>query len=302
MLYAGIDIGATKIAVGAVDEAGHVRRRLMASTPHGSELILDTAAHLVRELGEPAAVGVGAPGVIDAASGRVLSATDTIPGWGGVDVAGGLRTRIGAPVVVDNDVRAMAYGEATLGAAQEFQDVLFVSVGTGIGGALLRGGELLHGPHGTAGELAHLYVGRQGASRVCSCGRPDHLEAVASGPAIAARYTERAGAGPHTLQDVAELMRDGDPSALAVIRDSAELAGRALAGFVVALDVQALVVGGGVAQIGEAWLGPLREALHRDVLPVQRELPVLAARLGLDAAVAGAGLLAVRALREVAVQ
>jgi glucokinase len=271
-LYVGVDIGGTKIAAGLVDAGGRLRRTQRTGTPPvgGGQAVLDAVVELVSRVcgaARPAGIGVGAPGVIDPVTGAVISATEVLPGWAGTPVRDVLQTRTGLPVTVDNDVRVMALGEVRAGAATGFGEVLFVSVGTGIGGALACHGHVRRGNHGTAGEIAHLVAGETG--RVpCGCGALDHLEAVASGAALAA--ARRPDAVPH----------------------AATVLGRVLAGLVTALDVDAVVVGGGVAQIGVAFLDPLAAALHAGVLPPLRDLPVLPAALGADAPLVGAALLA----------
>ncbi|GAB2828168.1 ROK family protein [Actinocorallia aurea] len=293
VLRLGIDVGGTKTAVGAVDGSGRVVARAERPTPRsGGSDVLDAAALLAAKVagGEPvSAVGVGVPGVV--AGGAVVSATDTLPGWAGTDVRAGLADRLGVPVAVDNDVRVMALGEAVLGAARDADAALFVSVGTGVGGAFTRGGRPRRGPHGTAGEIAHLLVPAEGAL-ACGCGRRDHLEAVASGPAIAASYRRRTGGGPVALTEVADLLRAGDPDALEAVASAARLLGRALAGLLAAVDADLVVVGGGVARIGAPFLGPLAEALRAEALPPLRGVPVVAAALGTDAPLVGAALLA----------
>ncbi|MEV5829145.1 ROK family protein [Spirillospora sp. NPDC052242] len=209
-------------------------------------------------------LGVGAPGVVDPASGRVVSATDVLPGWSGTPVREALADLTGLPVAVANDVRAMGLGEARRGAGAGFHRVLHVSVGTGVGGALTTGGRLDHGAHGTAGELAHLLVPERGPVP-CGCGRRDHLEAAVSGPAIAAT---------------------GDPGR------AGTLLGRALAGVLAVLDPDAVVIGGGVAQLGAPFLDAVAAAFRAEALPPLRATPILPAALGTDAPLTGAALLA----------
>lgn len=272
--YIGVDIGGTKTAAGLVDRTGRLLRCERVATPSGGGGVLDAVASLVHRVGagvEVAGIGVGAPGVIDPATGVVVSATNVLPGWSGTPVLAGLAARTGLPVTVDNDVRMMAQGEVRAGAARDSDTVLFVSVGTGIGGALVCGGRPRRGSHGTAGDIAHLLAGETGPVR-CGCGADDHVEAVASGPAIAA--AARPGALSH----------------------AGTVLGRALAGLVSALDVDAVVVGGGVAQAGAALLEPFAAALHAEVLPPLRDLPVLGAALGTDAPLVGAALLAAEAV------
>ncbi len=194
-----------------------------------------------------AGIGVGAPGIIDRVRGRVVFASDILSGWSGAEVRGELEAHSGLPVTVDNDVRAMAHGENMIGAGRGRTSALFVSIGTGIGGALTVGGQLYHGAHGTAGELAHLLVPVSGAIG-CGCGRTDHLEAVASGPAMAAEYAARAGVPTQPLQAVVALMHSGDPIARAVVSDAGTLLGRVLAGVATAFDPEVIVIGGGAAR------------------------------------------------------
>lgn len=293
--YAGLDIGGTKIAAALVDGRGRLLRSLREPTPSGGiDAVLTVAAGLVERLADDTvvdAVGVGAPGVVDLNTGSVRSATNVLAGWAGAEVGLGLQDRTGLPVVVDNDVRAMAYGEAELGAGQGFEDVLYVSVGTGIGGAITRGGRLVYGAHDTAGAIAHLLVPAAGAWQ-CGCGRHDHLEALVSGPAIAAAYARESGVAGTPLPDIMKAMRAGDGVAAATLRDAAGLLGRALAGLLAAIDVHAVVVGGGVAQVGTDFLDPLRTALRAEALPTLCDVPVMAAQLGTDAPLIGAALLA----------
>ncbi|MFI0356987.1 ROK family protein [Actinomadura sp. 9N407] len=276
--YAALDIGGTKIAAALVNGNGTVLHRARTATPRGGgtadgaaggAAVLAAAARLLDDLGDDAveALGVGAPGVIGPA-GQVVSATDVLPGWAGTPVRETLADLTGLPVTVVNDVRAMAYGEAHAGAGAGFHRVLHISIGTGVGGALTTAGRLENGAHGTAGELAHLLVPERGPVP-CGCGRRDHLEAVASGPAIAAT---------------------GDPG------HAAALLGRALAGLLAVLDPDAVVIGGGVAQIGAPFLDAVTAAFRDEALPPLRATPILPAALGTDAPLVGAALLAKTAL------
>ncbi|TDD63369.1 ROK family protein [Actinomadura darangshiensis] len=260
-------MGGTKIAAALVDRDGTIQRRGRVPTPAGGgEAVLSAAARLLEGFGDSAvrALGVGAPGVVDPESGQVVAATDVLPGWAGTRVREVLAERTGLPVVVVNDVRAMAYGEAQAGAGAGHHRVLHVSVGTGVGGALTTDGRLEHGAHGTAGEIAHLLVSERGPVP-CGCGRYDHLEAVVSGPAI-----EAAGDAAH----------------------AGRVLGRALAGLLAVLDPDAVVVGGGVAQIGAPFLDAVTAAFRADALPPLRATPIVPARLGTDAPLVGAAMLA----------
>lgn len=277
----GVDIGGTKIAAGLLDDNGELHATTSAPTPvDGAGAVVAQVVTLIDELGgAPTAIGVGAPGLIDPVRGIVESATELVHGWQGARIGPELSRLTGLPVTVDNDVRMFAYAEATIGAGQPFARVLYASVGTGVGGALTENGALVRGAHHSAGEISHLLVPERGPIP-CGCGHFDHLEAVVSGPAIAA------AAGEATVPAAVER------GARAAITHAATILGRALAGFVTAIDVDAVVIGGGVARIGADFLGPVADALRAEVRPPGRPMPVLPAALGPHAPVIGAALLA----------
>ena len=290
----GIDIGGTKIAAAVVASTGTVLARGSVTTPRtGAIDVLAAAAGLVREVtggSAPCALGVGSPGVIDPASGTVWSASAVLPGWAGAQVVSELERRCHCPVGVDNDVRMMALGEATHGAGRGYADALYVSVGTGVGGAIWRAGRVWRGPHSTAGEIAHLLVPVDGAIP-CGCGRRDHVESAASGPAIEAAYAVRTGCR-RDLREIAARIEGGDSAAAGVVEQAAGVLGRALAGFVSAIDVEAVIVGGGVSLIGDSFLAPLRRALSGEVLAPLQGISVCHAELGADAPLIGAAMFA----------
>lgn len=300
-LLVGVDIGGTKVAAATVTAGGVIRRRQVRPTPRsGAAAVLQVVAELISSLeldGRADAIGVAAPGVVDARTGTVLSATDVLPGWAGAEVGTDLRKLVGRPVAVDNDVRTMALGELHDGAGAGARDALFVSVGTGIGGALALDGRLRHGSAWVAGELAHLLVPDAGGV-ACGCGRTDHLESVASGPAIARAYACATGR-ELALPAIVARMHGGDRLARDAVIGAATVLGRALAGLASALDVQRVVVGGGVATIGAAYLQPLAAALRAEVLPPLQRIEVAAAALGTDAPLLGAARLAAAALHAV---
>ncbi|GGM80031.1 ROK family protein [Dactylosporangium sucinum] len=297
--WIAVDIGGTKIAAGLVDDADRILRRTRVATPAGTPAVLAAVAGLVDDLRRHAdrlgvtvrAAGVGAPGVIDPATGAVRSATDILPGWAGTPLGDELRHRTGLPLAVANDVRVAAIGTARDPAVAPHREVLHVSIGTGVGGALLRHGAAWSGPHASSGELAHLLVPARGAMP-CGCGRHDHLEAVVAGPAIAAAYAEHTGGGVLPLTEVAARMRAGDRVADAVIRAAGQLLGRALAGLVAAVDVDAVTLGGGVALNIAEFTDTAREALRAEALPPLRSVPVLVPAAGVDVALLGAARLA----------
>ncbi|GAA4715192.1 glucokinase [Promicromonospora umidemergens] len=299
----GVDLGGTKIAAATVSASGEVGTVRTVPTPAsaGPDAVLDAVAALVRTVLADAgaalgAVGIGTAGVVDVASGTIVSATDTFPGWPGTSVAGGVRDRLTArgtapgsvPVFVENDVDAHAAGESWRGAAAGARSVLLVAVGTGVGGAVVLDGRPLRGAHHLAGELGHMPVpGAEGLP--CTCGRPGHLEAVAAGPAIHRRYLALGGdPAVRDTRDVVARARRADPLADRVVRESATALGRAIAGVVTVLDPEIVVVGGGVAGSGAPWWPALELSLRAEVVDVLAGLPLRRAELGGAAAIIGA--------------
>ncbi|MET8200796.1 ROK family protein [Micromonospora taraxaci] len=298
-VVAALDIGGTKTAAAIVTRDGRVVDRLTAATPGraGATAILDTAADLVHRLraevagAHVGALGVGSAGVIDHRTGRVLSATDALAGWAGTDVSGRLREQLGVPVSVINDVHAHALGEARYGIAAGYETTLFIAVGTGIGASFVVDGAVLTGAHSTAGHAGHQpspYAGRL----PCTCGGQGHLEAIASGPGLTQEYVRRTGQPVDDLRSVAARAADGDVTAREVVLLGGAAVGSAVGGLVNMLDPGAVVIGGGVAGLGDHWWQALRDAVRRETLPSLDDVPVLASTLGSDAPLLGAAALA----------
>ncbi|MCX2731470.1 ROK family protein [Saccharopolyspora sp. NFXS83] len=289
----GVDIGGTGIAAALVTADGRITARSSLPTPaaEGAGAVLDAVSAAVGELGAPfAAAGVGSAGVIDRASGRVRSATDSLAGWAGTDLRGELAARLGVPVTVDNDVHAHALGELWTGAAAGKRHVLFVAVGTGIGGSLIIDGRPHHGAHAVAGHVGHLPV-PAAAGKPCPCGGSGHAEGVGSGPALLAEYLERGGSAT-TLPEVAALAESGDALASDVLTRGATATGQLLGGLVNAVDPELVLVGGGVSSCGPVWWSAVRAAVAAEALPAVRDVPVVTGGLGSDAAVLGAARMA----------
>ncbi|MGV8977186.1 MAG: ROK family protein [Cellulomonas sp.] len=303
-----VDLGGTKTAAALVDHDGVILAR--ASTPtaarSGGEAILDATAELVAGLvvaaaragREVAAVGVGSAGVIDAASGLVVSATDAILGWAGTDLAGGLAARFGLDVAVDNDVHAHAIGESWLGACAGRSSALLVAAGTGIGGSHLIDGRPHHGARSVAGHVGHVTV-PEAVGVLCSCGRVGHVEAVASGPGLLALYRASGGSTEAVdARDVVARAGTGDDVAVRSVLTAATALGRSVGGLVNVLDPEVVVIGGGLAGAGAAWWAAMERALRDELIAPLVGLPVLPALLGTDAALVGAARLALDLLAD----
>ncbi|MDI1463455.1 ROK family protein [Catellatospora sp. KI3] len=295
---AAIDIGGTKTAVGLVRD-GVVVARTTAPTParDGGRAILGHAAGLLAALCtdtglRPVGLGAGVPGIVDA-TGRVRSATDSLHGWDGTDVAATLTDLTGLPCRIANDVHAFVLGEAAYGAGAGRTDIVGITVGTGIGGGVVSGGHLVTGVSGAAGHVGHLPV-PEAAGLACPCGGTGHVEAVAAGPAVTAAYRRRTTHQVTTMQQVVAAADNGDVDALAVLFDAGQALGTAIGALINTLDPQIVVVGGGAAV--PAVLRAAAHAAAAAAMPVLADVPVVAATAA-DASLLGASVLAEQAHR-----
>lgn len=291
ILFVGVDIGGTTTQVVLCDEDLTVLDRAEMATPAaaGGQAMIDTALGVLAPLlrrtpGRPAAAGVGAAGVVDSAAGRILVASDSFSGWSGFPVTAAVEDALGVPVFLDNDVNAFLRGEVASGAVQGEPDVLGIALGTGVGGALWAGGRLFAGPHGAAGEIGHI----PGFGDLpCTCGRRGHLETLASGRSIGARYADRTGRRL-TAREVADAATYGDEDALAVYRAAGAGLARAVLITAGLVDITTVVLGGGVSH---AWhlLEPAIQAQLAAEPPVSGyPIHLVRARLGADAVPVGA--------------
>jgi len=286
----GVDIGGSKISAGLVTSTGEILRRRSVATPATPSAILAEVKRLCHELiagfqGEIVAIGVGSAGMVDSKSGQVIHANDNLPGWTGtclsaLDIGGGL------PVLAENDARAFAYGEAKMGAGRDYRSLLCVTVGTGVGGGIILDGEIWRGPNYSAGEIGYLVVGWEGDS-------PIILDQFVSGPGIEGAYQASTGTEDHIpLTEIARRAYGGELVAAQTIQDKARQLGIILGGFAASINPAALVIGGGVAQIGELWWEALESSFRESAPSLLRSTPILPAKLGLEAVLLGAAMLA----------
>ncbi|WP_405620641.1 ROK family protein [Streptomyces sp. NBC_00076] len=288
---AGVDIGGTTTQVALCGEDLGVLDRVEVPTPAsvGGAAMVGAALDAVRLLlGRTGArllgVGVGAAGVVDARAGRILVASDSFRGWAGFEVTVAVEEALGVPAFLDNDVNAFLRGETAAGAVAGEPDVLGLTLGTGVGGALWLDGALYEGPHGAAGEIGHV----PGFGDLpCTCGGRGHLETLASGRAIAARYGERTGRAGGA-REVAEAAGRGDPDALAVYETAGAAVARALLVTAGLLDVTTVVVGGGVSRSWALVEPSIGRALAAEPPVSGRPVRVLPALLDGDAVAVGA--------------
>jgi glucokinase len=250
-------------------------------------------------------IGIAAPGPVDPVRGQVIDPPNLGRSFHDTPLAARAGARLGLPAFLDRDTQVAALGEGGFGAAQGCADYLYLTVSTGIGGAIVSGGRLLRGPDGTAGELGHLLVDPHGPP--CCCGAVGHLEAVASGSAIAraARRRIEAGESPalarlaleHGLtfgaREVAEAEISGDPVAASVMSAARAAFAAACVGLVDVFNPSLIVVGGSLAAgQGDRWLDPARAAVAHQAFRVPgRRVRIVPAALGADVGLVGAAML-----------
>lgn len=309
-LAIGVDIGGTKVAAGVVDQDGRILARVRRDTPaQDPEKTEDVIAECIRELSaehEVEAAGLGAAGFIDAASSTVLFAPNLA--WRNEPLRAAVEQRTGLPVVVENDGNAAAWGETRFGAGHGQPFTATITVGTGLGGGVVLGGELLRGAFGAAAEVGHVNVVPDG--RPCGCGNLGCWEQYASGSALVREARDRAAQSPKSVGLLLELANGqpgsitgpmvtlsavaDDPVALESFRAVGSWLGYDMADLAAVLDPRVFIIGGGVSEAGELLVGPAREAFQAK-LTARGHRPVASVRvaqLGQDAGLIGAADLA----------
>ena len=308
-LTIGVDVGGTKIAAGVVDEKGQILRRDRRESPaKDRDAIQQTIADLIHELAsglEIEGVGVGAAGFVDVTRSTVLFAPNL--SWRAEPLKAELERRTGLHVVVENDANAAAWGEFAFGAGVDADDLLLVTVGTGVGGGIVLDGKLHRGTFGIAAEIGHLRVVPGG--RPCPCGNLGCWEQYASGSALvrdtraaakgdpgADDLLERADGDPQAITGpmITEAAKEGDAFAVGRLAQLGKWLGEGIASLAAVLDPGVVVIGGGVADADELLLEPIRAHYRANLTGRghRPELAIRAATLGNDAGLIGAGDLA----------
>ena len=299
--FAGIDVGGTK-CLGVVWQNDGIIREVRRDTPQGADDMISTLVEIVRELGDVDSVGVGVPGLVTRDG--VLRAAPNLVGVSELAVGPRMREILQCDVAVDNDATCAAVAEWSVGAAQGVDDVVVVTLGTGIGGGLVSGGRLVRGTNGFAGEIGHMVVESSGPQ--CVCGQRGCWERYASGNGLgylgrlaaeqgaAKRVQELAGSveqirGEHIRQAALE----GDNDALVIVDSFARWVALGLTNLTNLLDPAMIVIGGGLASSGNVFLEPMRrwfeELLYSPQLRPHPQLVM--ATLAEQAGAVGAALL-----------
>ncbi len=313
-----LDLGGTQVRTAAVDSDGGVNHRASTATPVGAGPD-DVVAACVEQLamvrdaisggdGSPGrilGIGISTPGPVDPFRGVVVDPPNLGPGFVDIHLADRVSAALAAPAFLDRDTQVAALGEGWLGAAHGCRDFIYVTVSTGIGGAIVSDGRMLRGPDGGAGELGHLLVDRSGPP--CGCGARGHLEAISSGVAIAraaraiidrstsSTLAEAArSAGPRFgAREVVAVAAAGDPAAAKIVADACDAFAQACVTLVDVFNPELIVVGGSLARgLGERLLEPARRAVAGQAFRLAaRRARIVPSALGDDVGLIGAFVL-----------
>jgi glucokinase len=308
-----LDLGASRIRVGVVDVDGRVVARDDARTPAeaGPQGVVATSVSMLRRVRDAApatvraaigGVGIAAPGPLDPAGGSLVEPPNMPRSFRGAALAAPIAAALGVPAALERDTHVAALAEWEFGAVRGLSDFLYLTVSTGIGGAIVAGGRLIGGPDGVAGELGHLLVEIDGPP--CGCGARGHLEGIASGSGIARLAAGAAAAGEAPglaslaaslgrgidARDVAQAEEDGDEAAARIMDRARRAFAESCVSLVDVFAPQRIVVGGSVARNqGDRWLGPARERVAAAAFSVPRaRVEIVPAELGDDVGLIGA--------------
>jgi glucokinase len=300
-LVIGVDVGGTTVKAGLFDSDGVEYRRSERPTPRhlGPDAVITTTLDAIVELRAQVpqaarllAVGLVVPGVVDTQQGIAVYAANL--GWQQLPLRQIVADAVGLPVILDHDVRAAGLAELELGAGQGFQEVLFVALGTGVAAAVITRAQVSAGATGRAGELGHLPVFPEG--EWCACGQRGCTETYASAAALSRRYSAASGIADVPAHDVISRAAAGDPLADGILSDAITALGRALVSYVLLMDPELILIGGGMAAAGGVLLDPLTREVQAGL--AWRPAPTISkGRFAGDAGRRGAGILAWHALK-----
>ena len=310
--FAGIDLGGTFIKAGLVGEKGNIliEKRIPTRVEKGSKVILEDICELMEVFqkdlpgeGSSGGVGIGAPGLIDVSNGIYLEGPN-LPGWNEVPVVSGMSRRLNMPVILDNDANLAALGEHAFGAGKGCKDMMMITLGTGVGSGLIIHGELYRGARDTAGEFGHTTIHFDGP--VCSCGRKGCIEAYVGTQGILRTLKQKLvlnkdsllaemDPGQITPKDISVAAEKGDKTAIEVLQYTGTYLGYGFGNVANLLNLERIVVGGGVSAAGDLILEPARQSCRRIAMKVPGEtIKIVPAELGNKAGVIGAARLAMQ--------
>jgi glucokinase len=306
----GIDVGGTNVKLALIDKDGNIvyQNTVPTHAEMGYEYTVNNIKQAIHELLKEtkstavSGIGFGFPGQVDYKSGVVKNAPN-IPGWVDIPIAKMIEAEFNVPVRADNDVRCAALGELNFGAGVGCENLICITVGTGIGSGLIINGKLVRGASNAAGEIGHIKL-QMHEGPMCGCGDTGCMEAFASGPSMVAlaqnyimggkstKYREMANSAEITPFILCEAAKAGDPVALTIFNKMGEYIGIGLSSVVNLLNPEKIIIGGGVADAGEFLLTPLKETLKKRAMKISADaVQIVPAQLGNTAGVIGASLL-----------
>lgn len=302
--FIGIELSGSRLRAARVSDEGVISERLEAETKPDN--LVGQVTKLVNDLRQSVngieAVGIAIPGLVNRQSDRVVASKD-LPDVVREDLHAELMKATSLRFELENDANAAAYGEFITGAGRGSRNLFYITIGEGIGGAIIMDGKLWTGASGFAGEVGHITIDTEGAQ--CQCGNTGCLETVASAPNIVRRANERlyrdstsslsrlAMNKNFTADDMAHEAKEGDDFSLMMIERTGKYIGTGVASVINLLNIERIVLGGGVMQAGELILNPIiQEAKRRAFQPCFEATQIVAATLGEDAATIGAAMLA----------
>lgn len=305
-----VDLGGTHIRSAVVAEDGELTHHHMIATQarHGPVAVIERMAGLIRStamdsgVSDEVPVGVASPGPLNPRTGTVLY-TPNLPDWHDIPLVDHLQDRTGRTIYLANDGNCGALGEVRFGSAKGVRDLIYLALGTGVGGGVISGGILVDGVRGLGAEVGHVGISMDGPR--CSCGSVGCLEAFASGWAIQREaeavatttdgqlMRELAGDGPIHAGVVASAAEAGDSAATMILDRAGRALGAAMGAFTNLFNPEMIVIGGGVAAIGEHLLGPARSVLSiHSFVDMRADLTIAYSSLGRDTGLFGAAALA----------
>ena len=301
----GVDVGGTKIAAAVVTPEGEILNEVRYPSAGPKERLLSSIARSVNEVRDGFEVGgvcLAVPGTVSTVETKIIDAPN-LHAIEGIPLKDELEERTGLATTVENDANAAAWGEFRFGAGSEVSHLIFITLGTGVGGGVISHGVLLRGAQGAGGEMGHITI--QATGPRCGCGNHGCLEALSSGTAIARRAREVASEKPGSAlgrlaveravlgEDVAKLARQGDEAAISVLHETGVWLGIGLAGFVNVFNPEVIAIGGGAARAGDLILDAARHEVHLRAMSPSRDLvEIKEATLGAESGVLGAAALA----------
>ncbi|MDG5788737.1 ROK family glucokinase [Evansella sp. AB-P1] len=311
-LFVGIDIGGTSVKLSFIDKEGRIKEKWEIPTntnDNGKHIVGDIKKSLHKQMVSRGikqsmikSIGIGAPGFVEVDRGFIYEAVNL--GWKNYHLKSEMEREIGIPTFVDNDANLAAAGEMWRGAGNGANNVLCVTLGTGVGGGIVAGGEIVHGQFGMAGEIGHITVVlKDGAP--CNCGKSGCLETVSSATGIVRLAKEGVQATPSSIlnkvyehqgditsKDVLDAAKGNDAFALKVVNESMNYLGLALANLANAINPEIIVIGGGVSRAGDYLLSMISKSFSTYAIPkIASDTKIRLAILGNDAGVIGAAWL-----------